>query len=245
MTGGATGIGFGLAKRFIALGHQVIITGRRQQQLDLAKQSLPSLITLQGDIETDAGRLKLFETVSKQHPNVNVLINNAGVGFDLPALKDTTPNDWKNHKSILAINLEAPIHLSTLFLNHLLAKPQSSIVNVSSGLAFFPFAPYSTYSASKAGLHSFSLSLRQQVKGTTMEVVEVAPPAVLTDLCPATLKPFAADLDVFTDNVVGQILEGKKEIGGTKTADGLLRASRDMLDIAFDKVNGNKPPAKK
>ncbi len=236
--------------------------------MDEAKSKLPSLVTFQGDVETDAGRNKLFSEVVAEHPEVNVLINNAGVGFDLPPLKDTTEKDWALNKSILAINLEAPIHLSTLFLKHLLSKPNSSIVNVSSGLAFFPYASYATYSASKgeevikpsfhtknpyfmlfvvfaAGLHSFSLSLRQQVKGTPLEVIEIAPPAVLTDLCPSTLKPFAADVDVFADNVVAQLLEGKKEIGGTKMADGLLRASRDQLDLAFDRVNGNVPPKTK
>lgn len=95
-------------------------------------------------------------------------------------------------------------------------------------------------SINTAGLHSFTMSLRQQAKGTSVKVVEIAPPAVLTDLCPPTLKPFAADVDKFADNVIAQLLEGKSEIGGTKTADGLLRASRDQLDAAFDKVNGNK-----
>lgn len=155
MTGGGTGIGLALAKRLVALGNNVIVSGRRESLLKSAKDSVPSLITIQGDIETDEGRLKLFDTVAAKYPDVNVLINNAGIGHELPPLKDTKVSDWEKHKSILRINLEAPIHLSTLFLPNLLAKSDSLIVNVSSGLAFFPFAPYASYSATKGEWRSW------------------------------------------------------------------------------------------
>ncbi len=152
VTGGASGIGLALSKRLIKLGHIVIVAGRRQQQLDLAKSETPALFTIQGDVSNDTGRITLFQKVSKEFPDINVLVNNAGcVNPDAPSLyKDMTESLWEGHKNVIAVNLEGPIHLSTLFLKHFLVhgKP-SMIVNVSTLAAFIPFARYATYAASK------------------------------------------------------------------------------------------------
>ena len=150
ITGGASGIGFSLAKRFIALGHEVIVCGRRLEQLALAKSEAPSLRTIQADLSTDEGRKALHEAIMRDFPKINVLINNAGIAIGEPVpLKDTTDADWKMNKLVIATNLEGPIHLSMLFLNHFLQQKNALIVNVSSLAAFIPFAMYPTYCATK------------------------------------------------------------------------------------------------
>eukprot|EP01034_Spumella_vulgaris_P033304 gene33303-41098_t len=160
-TGGASGIGLALSTRLIALGHTVIAAGRRQTQLDQAKAANPKLNTVQGDIGSDAGRIELHQKVIKAFPNVNVLINNAAIAdFGAPPLKDTTPAAWEQHKAEIETNLVGTIHLAILFLPHLTTKSQALIINNTSIVGYFPFAGAATYSATKAGLHSFTLSLR-------------------------------------------------------------------------------------
>lgn len=106
ITGGASGIGFSLAKRFIALGHEVIVCGRRLEQLALAKSEAPSLKTIQADLSTDAGRKALHEAIMRDFPKINVLINNAGIAIGEPVpLKDTTDEDWIKNKLVIATNL--------------------------------------------------------------------------------------------------------------------------------------------
>ncbi len=156
VTGGASGIGLAISKRLLDLGHTVIVAGRRQTQLDLAKAENPKLKIIQGDVGTDAGRIALFNKATKDYPELNVLINNAGVLADssLPPLKDATAANWAAFQSELNINVSGPIHLSILFLPHLLTKENALIANVSSLLAFFPFAAFPVYSATK-GEQSF------------------------------------------------------------------------------------------
>eukprot|EP01034_Spumella_vulgaris_P032851 gene32851-40551_t len=163
------------------IGHSVIVAGRRQVQLDKAKLEVPQLHIVQGDVSNDASRIALFEKVSKDFPLVNVLINNAGYGAPPSLYKDMDDASWQVHKNVIATNLEGPIHLSTLFLKHFLAlNVPSAIINVSSLSVFIPFAPYATYAATKAALHSFTISLRHQLKDSLVKVVEILPPIVDT-----------------------------------------------------------------
>ena len=225
ITGGATGIGLALAKRFVKQGHVVIVAGRRAAQLELAKAEVPQLKTLQADVETDAGRIAFHKQIISEYPEVNVLINNAALGTILPKLKDTTPEDWARHQSMLAVNLAAPIHLAILFLPQLQAKEHALIANVSSVAAFFAVPVVATYAASKAALHSFTISLRHQLKNTSVAVVEIAPPAVNTPMN----KAAELDADTYADDTVAQLLEGKNpEIG--YQSDAILRGDRDFLD---------------
>jgi uncharacterized oxidoreductase len=160
ITGGASGIGLALAERFMALGHTVIATGRRQTVLDAAVVSNPLLKIIQSDISSDAGRIALFERVIKEFPEVNVLINNAGiVNPNNPLLKDTTPSDWEEHKAVYETNLIAPTHLSILFTPHFITKPHALIANNTSVLAFFPYAGVSSYSGSKGNAKTFSITI--------------------------------------------------------------------------------------
>eukprot|EP01034_Spumella_vulgaris_P040799 gene40799-50487_t len=229
ITGGATGIGLSLAQRLLELGHVVIAAGRRQEVLDKAAKDTPGLKVIQGDVGSDDARIALFEKVIKEYPDVNVLVNNAGI-FDttVSPLKDTTAADWKYHKDMFQINLIGPIHLSILFAPHFATKDNALIINVSGVLAFFPLAIGATGCASKAALHSFTISLRHQLKDTSIKVVEIVPPVVDTDL---TRDWGGMDVNLYGDDTIARLLRGEGEIS---YEDKHIRASRDELDATFN-----------
>lgn len=211
ITGGASGIGWALAERFLKAGSQVIICGRRADRLQEAQQQYPQLHIRQCDVGQAADRVALLDWVRSEFPQVNVLINNAGIQrrMQLAGSQD----DWSESQSEIAINLEAPLHLSMLFIPHLRQHPKAAIMNVTSGLAFVPgsFAPI--YSATKAALHSFTMSLRHQLSGTSIEVIELVPPAVNTDLGGTGLHNFGVPVGDFADAMMAGIEAGLPEIG--------------------------------
>jgi uncharacterized oxidoreductase len=215
ITGGASGIGLAFAKRLASAGHKVIVVGRRQTQLDIAKTECPALIAIQGDVSTEESRVALASRIIAEHPDVNVLINNAGIQNRLTPYTDVAHGKdlWAQHKHEIAINFEAPMHLSFLFIPHFLTKERAQIVNVTSGLAFIPIAFMGTYCATKAGAHSFTLSLRQQLSNTNIKVLEIVPPAVNTDLGGAGLHTFGEPLDEFADHIVSKMVESDDNIG--------------------------------
>lgn len=182
ITGGTSGIGRELASRLHAAGNQVIIAGRRQALIDEVTAAHPGMAGYVLDV-ADAGAITAFaKRVTAEHPALNVLFNNAGVMIAedltdpasfLPIAEDT-----------VATNFLGPIRLTAALLPHLLAQPKAAILNTTSGLAFVPLAATPTYSATKAALHSYSQSLRHQLRNTSVEVIEVAPPGVQTDLMP-------------------------------------------------------------
>lgn len=234
ITGGASGIGFALAKRFAALGNSVIICGRRSERLREAASVISGAVTFQCDISQEDERLRLQQFVASTHPEVSVLINNAGVQMRPGAV--TEPQDWNAHRKEIATNLEAPIHLSILFADHLKSKNQAAIVNVSSGLAFVPMSFMATYCASKAALHSFTLSLRHQLRKTSIKVIEVIPPKVNTDLGGVGLHADGVPIDEYAESVMQSLLNGSLEIGyGTSERNRL--ASRSELDQLFLSLN--------
>jgi uncharacterized oxidoreductase len=163
-----------------------------------------------------------------------VLVNNAGIQNRLPSLQQ--PQDWSRHRTEISTNLEAPMHLSMLLLPHLLKQPDAAILNVTSGLAFVPLAFMPTYCATKAALHSFTLSLRQQLKGSSVQVIEVIPPAVNTDLGGKGLHDDGVPLDQFADHAIAQIEKGSLEFGYQFSEKGRL-ASRAELDGIFAAMN--------
>jgi uncharacterized oxidoreductase len=180
ITGGASGIGFELAGQLLALRNTLIITGRDRAKLDLAQTKLPGIHTIQSDASDPAAIGALFEKVTREFPGLNVLINNAGIMRQLN-LHDKE-NDLKALTQEIETNLNGPIRMVKQFLPHLKAKPAAAIMNVSSGLAFVPLPIAPVYCATKAGLHSFTLSLRAQLKNTKVQVFELAPPATKTAL---------------------------------------------------------------
>lgn len=238
ITGGASGIGLAFAERFLKAGSTVIVCGRRADKLAEAKAKHPDLHTIVADVATAGDRERLFETVKREYPNVNVLVNNAGIqrrGY----LTDGA-GDWAAHQSEIAINLEAPIHLAMLFIPHLKAQASPVVINVTSGLAFAPMPMAAIYCATKAALHSFTLSLRVQAKPLGIDVVEVIPPAVNTDLGGAGLHNFGAPLDAFADSIFEGLAEGRDEVA-YGTAEARRVASRDQLDAELQRLAQLKP----
>ncbi|EPZ49059.1 SDR family oxidoreductase [Alicyclobacillus acidoterrestris] len=211
ITGGASGIGLAFAERFLEAGNDVIICGRREDKLQAAKQKYPALHTRVCDVSKPADREALYTYVTSEFPELNVLVNNAGIQQRVDVLCAT--RDWNDYSQEIAANLEGPIHLTLLFVPHLRSRESAAVVNVSSGLAITPAAWAPIYSATKAGLHAFSMTLRLQLADTNVEVIEILPPAVNTDLGGIGLHTFGAPLDVFADGVFDGLRSGKSEIG--------------------------------
>ena len=180
ITGGTSGIGFEFASQFVHLGNTVIITGRDQVKLLAAREKLPNVHTVQSDVTDPKAIPLLFERVTKEFPKLNVLINNAGIMRKID-LQDTA-GDLEEITDEIETNLAGPVRMVIQFLPHLKAQEAAAIVNVSSGLAFVPMPMYPIYCATKAGLHSFTESVRAQLKDTNVKVFELAPPATQTPL---------------------------------------------------------------
>jgi len=235
ITGGGSGIGLAFAERFAKSGNRVIICGRREHVLQQAREKIPGLITRVCDLDAASERTALFDWVTATHPDVNVLVNNAGIQMRYNVLKADARNHWDDYRKEITTNLEAPCHLAMLFASYFAAKETAAIINVTSGLAFTPLAIAPIYSATKAALHSFTVSLRHQLSETAVEVIEVAPPAVNTDLGGTGLHAHGEPLDAFADGIFEALAEGKTEIGyGTSAA--RLRMSRDEIDAYTEKM---------
>jgi len=235
VTGGASGIGFALAERFVAAGSNVIICGRRAEKLAEAKDRLPHVKTLVCDLSKASERSSLAAWVVREHPRLNVLINNAGIQR-YPKLDQVTDADWPETEEEIAINFEAPVHLSALFIPHLKQQKSPVIVNVTSGLSFTPLAKAPVYCATKAAMHSFTLSLRHQLKDTPIRVVELIPPAVDTDLGGPGLHTFGVKLEEFIAAAMPRIEAGDQEVAYGFAAQS-SRGSRGELDAMFEKMN--------
>lgn len=178
ITGGGSGIGAALAHEFHEAGNQVIIAGRRQAALDAVVAAHPGMAAMTLDMEDAAAIVAFADKLVAEFPALNAVVLNAGVmiaeeGIDL-AIAETT----------VATNLLGPIRLSHALLPHLRAQAAASLITVSSGLAFVPLAATPTYSATKAAIHSWSLAMRAQLAGTSVELIEIVPPGVQTDLMP-------------------------------------------------------------
>lgn len=179
ITGGSSGIGLAMAKRFVSLGNKVVITGRNAEKLEAARAETPALQTIQSDAADAAAVQALANEVEDRFPETNVLVNNAGVF--IPRNHTGPTDDLVRLTSELDINLAGPIRMVSVLINRLKAN-RGTIINVSSGLAFVPLQLSPVYCATKAALHSYTISLRQQLKGEGVEVIELMPPAVHTAL---------------------------------------------------------------
>lgn len=180
ITGGATGIGLALATALVNAGNEVLICGRREAKLLAAQALLPGLRVRVCDVGVAAERTALAAWAVAECPGLNLLINNAGIQREVDFANQ--PEAFWAGASEVAINLEGPLHLTALLLPHLRKHPVAAVVNVSSGLGFVPLTRAPVYSATKAALHSFSISLRHQLRATTVKVFEIIPPIVDTDL---------------------------------------------------------------
>ncbi len=200
ITGGGSGIGRGLAESLHALGNQVIIAGRRQHALDETTAANPGMKSLPVDMQSAAAIREFAAKAVAEFPSLNILINNAGV-MRAEKLLAQQP-DLADAEAIITTNLLGPIRLTAALLPHLQKQPHAAIVNVSSGLAFLPLALTPTYCATKAALHSYTLSLRYQLRSTGIEVLELIPPYVQTDLMNGADDPRAMPLKEFIAEVI-------------------------------------------
>jgi uncharacterized oxidoreductase len=200
ITGGGSGIGRGLAEAFHALGNHVIIAGRRKQALDDTTARNSGMASLTLDIEDPASIRPFAAQVATRYPTLNVLINNAGI-MRVEKLQ-AQQGDLADAESIIATNLLGPIRLTAALLPLLQRQAHSTILNVSSGLAFVPLAPTPTYCGTKAAIHAYTQSLRFQLRASSTEVLELIPPYVATDLLGGGTDPRAMPLDAFITEVM-------------------------------------------
>jgi uncharacterized oxidoreductase len=182
VTGGGSGIGRGLAESLHQLGNQIIISGRRPDALANTTKANPGIVSLPLDINDPEAIRAFAARVIAEYPSLNILINNAGImkGENLRVL----PGGLDDSEAVITTNLLGPIRLTAALLPHLQKQTHAAIINVSSGLAFVPLPVTATYSATKAALHSYTISLRVQLAETPVEVIEIIPPAVATELTP-------------------------------------------------------------
>ena len=234
ITGGGTGIGLALAEALAGRGNRVIICGRRRERLQEAKKRLPGVHARVCDVSVARSRRALVDWLLSEFKDLNILVNNAGIQRPVDFLRG--PRDLSDADDEVATNLTAPIHLSALLIPHLRRKKEAAIVNVSSGLAFTPLAAVPVYCATKAALHSFSLSLRHQLRDTSIRVFEVAPPMVATELSGKRRRPednaHAMTAEAAAAGIVDALERNEYEVALGGAAG--LRAQREAL---FSTIN--------
>ncbi|NOZ03904.1 MAG: SDR family NAD(P)-dependent oxidoreductase [FCB group bacterium] len=180
ITGGASGIGLALTKRFLDAGNKVIIVGRNKQKLESVKSLSPGLITYQCDLSNYSQVESLKDRIANKHSDLSILVNNAGIQYNYRFTEDSDVINKIARE--VEINLAAPIKLVSLLLPILLRQKSAAIINVSSGLGLVPKESAPVYCATKAGIHIFTKALRYQLENTSVRVFEIIPPLVDTDM---------------------------------------------------------------
>lgn len=206
VTGGASGIGLGITEKFIQEDNTVIICGRREEALKEVANKYPSVIFKVCDLSIESERIALFNWISKNHSDLNVLVNNAGIQ-NWMNISDS--DFYEKATNEITTNIAAPIHLTALFTK---LPSLDAIMNVTSALAFVPFAKVPVYCATKAFFHSFTRSLRYQLKNKNIEVIEIIPPALNTDLGGKGIHDKHPAVSDFVDSVFLQLQAGKLEL---------------------------------
>ncbi len=230
ITGGATGIGLGLTERFLKENNTVIICGRRADVLKEVADKHPGVITKVCDLEVEADRVELYNWIAKNHSDLNVLVNNAGIQNWMEVEDD---DFYKKANTEISINVLAPIHLANLFTQ---LKSLTTIINVTSGLAFVPLAKVPVYCATKAFMRSFTLSLRYTLKSKNIEVIEMIPPALNTDLGAKGLHDAHPPVSEFVASVFEQMKQGKTELT-FGTSEGRANANNETISEYFNRLN--------
>jgi uncharacterized oxidoreductase len=237
ITGGATGIGFALAESLVKLGNKVVICGRRAERLDDAKRRLPALNVGQYDVSKESDRKALYAWIEEDFKELNVLVNNAGIQRRVDFTKGI--EDLLKNEDEIDINLKAQVHLTAQFVPMLSKQKEAAVVNVSSGLGFVPLTVFPIYSATKAAIHSFTMSLRHQLRETSIKVYEVIPPTVYdTELKGKPIE--RAEWTVSSSEVAEAIVKGLEDnvyeipIGPSKK---WISSTKYELDQIFGDIN--------
>lgn len=204
ITGGASGIGRGLAEAFHRKGNKVIISGRRKELLDDVVKANPGMDSVQLDITSPGQITSVASKLISKYPALNVVFNNAGI---MPIDDVTGPLDERMAVQLIDTNLFGPARVSGAFIEHLKKQPASFIINTSSTVAFIPLAMFALYSATKAAIHSYTLSQRFALRETSVRVLEIAPPWVDTDLVRKSGDPRAMQVEPFIEETMN-LLEG-------------------------------------
>jgi uncharacterized oxidoreductase len=241
ITGAGTGLGSGLAAALHEKGNKVIITGRREEVLKNFAAKYPGMLTYTMDVAKEADVQQLADWISKNHPQLDLLVNNAGImqwlDFSKPGTLDGRLFDE------VEINVKGLIRMTAAFLPLLSRQPEATLINISSGLAYMPLSMSPVYCATKAAVHSFTMSLRHQLRKSSVKVIEIAPPAVESDLGkaagPSQMDYPKMKLDDFIAATLKALESGKTElpIGQSKM---LRLISRLSPSFAFGMLNPSK-----
>lgn len=214
ITGGTSGIGLELVKQLTELGSTIIVTGRKLDALNETKKQFPNVYTFQSDVSNPRDIEKLHKEITLQFPDLNILINNAGL-MRLIDVQDQSL-DLENINREIATNLSGTIQMVHQFLPHLLKQKSAAIVNVSSGIAFMSYSAAPIYSATKAGVRAYTQSLRLQLEDTNVKVFEMIPPGVKTKLQDDWVKQPNESMMMNADDMVKVAINGmlkdKKEL---------------------------------
>lgn len=236
ITGGSMGIGFTLAEKFLNTGNEVIICGRREDKLAEAKSKLPQITTIVCDVSKPEDRESLYNWAICKFPEINILVNNAGIQRRINFKKGI--DELRNKDNEVDINLTSTIHLSAYFIPDFLKKKEAAIINISSGLGFVPIALMPVYCATKAAIHSFSISLRHQLKNTAIKVFEIIPPTVDTDLDRGARGPVNRGIN---PNEVGiaalKAIENDDFECAIGLAQNLVQGAKTNFDQFFNNIN--------
>ena len=232
ITGGGSGIGRALAEQLHQRGNQVIVAGRRRAHLEAVTAANPGMHSLVLDTADPASIASAATRLTQDFPTLNVLVNNAGI-MRLENIQSASATDAE---AIISTNLLGPIRLTAALLPHLIQQPSAAILNVSSGLAFVPLAATPTYCATKAAIHSYTQSLRYQLKDTAIQVIEIIPPWVATELMGTTpTDPRAMPLDDYIAETMQLLSTNAEEICVERVLP-LRRAAAAGNEAAFFKT---------
>lgn len=238
ITGGNSGIGRSLAIRLHEAGNKVIVTGRREDALRELTSLHPGIKSYILDVRSPSDIADFATRVAADHPDLNVLVNNAGI---MRVENAAAGRDLGDAEETILTNLLGPIRLTNALVDHLLGRADAAIVNVSSGLAFVPLAAAPTYSATKAAIHSYSVALRVKLTGR-IEVIELAPPGIRTELTPGqSTREHFMPLDQYIDETMA-LLQGQPtppEILVERVRFQRLAEAEGRFDKALAVLNGN------